>query len=69
MIIIITKWSSFVGVSPSNNSDAQSHLVVISNHTVESVALMCGKKELIILHQDQAYQLRITSTGKLLLTK
>ncbi|MFZ5930435.1 MAG: hemin uptake protein HemP [Pseudomonadota bacterium] len=68
MIIIINKWNGFVGVSPSNKSDAQ-HLVVINNHTVESAALMRGKKELIILHQDQAYRLRITSAGKLLLTK
>jgi len=69
MIIIINKRNGFVGVSPSNISDAQSHLVVINNHTVESAALMRGKKELIILHQDQAYRLRITSAGKLLLTK
>ncbi len=58
-----------MGIPPLNNRDVQSHLVVINNHTVESATLMCGKKELIILHQDQAYRLRITSTGKLLLTK
>ncbi|MEQ1890846.1 MAG: hemin uptake protein HemP [Alphaproteobacteria bacterium] len=69
MIIIYWKWNSFVGVPPSDNGDAQSHLVAIKNHTVESAALMCGKKELIILHRDQVYRLQITNAGKLLLTK
>ena len=58
-----------MGVPSSDNCDAQSHLVAIKNHTVESAALMCGTKELIILHRDQTYRLQITGAGKLLLTK
>lgn len=37
--------------------------------TITSQELMAGSKELIILHADAEYLLRITSNGKLILTK
>jgi hemin uptake protein HemP len=36
---------------------------------VASGELMAGNREIIILHDGQEYRLRITSTGKLILTK
>jgi len=36
---------------------------------VTSNDLMQGKKELVIIHNDQRYMLRITRNGKLILTK
>ncbi len=36
---------------------------------VSTEALMQGKNELIIVHSDQKYILRITRNGKLILTK
>jgi hemin uptake protein HemP len=38
-------------------------------HTVHSTDLFQGGKELIIRHGSEEYRLRITRTGKLILTK
>jgi len=37
--------------------------------SVDSVALMKGKRELIIRHGAETYRLRITASDKLILTK
>ncbi|MBL0898668.1 MAG: hemin uptake protein HemP [Reyranella sp.] len=37
--------------------------------TVESVALMSGRRELIIRHNADTYRLRVTASNKLILTK
>jgi hemin uptake protein HemP len=37
--------------------------------TVDSVALMKGRRELIIRHGADTYRLRITASNKLILTK
>ena len=37
--------------------------------TVESVALMSGRRELIIRHNADTYRLRVTAANKLILTK
>ena len=36
---------------------------------VDSVALMQGRRELVIRHNTQTYRLRITTSEKLILTK
>jgi len=36
---------------------------------IDSKTLMEGKKEVIIVHHGEEYRLRITSQGKLMLTK
>jgi hemin uptake protein HemP len=36
---------------------------------VDSVALMSGRRELVIRHNDQVYRLRVTASEKLILTK
>ena len=38
-------------------------------HTVRSSDLFQGAKELVIRHGSEEYRLRITRTGKLILTK
>ncbi len=40
-----------------------------TEQVVSTETLMQGKKELIIIHGDQRYMLRITRNGKLILTK
>jgi hemin uptake protein HemP len=37
--------------------------------TVRSEELMAGAKEIVIVHNGEAYRLRVTRSGKLLLTK
>jgi len=37
--------------------------------SISSVELLCGRRELIIEHSGEEYRLRITSKGKLILTK
>lgn len=36
---------------------------------IESTSLFQGKSEIIIVHQNEQYNLRITRNGKLILTK
>ncbi len=36
---------------------------------INSKVLLCGKKELTIVHNDQEYKLRLTGNDKLILTK
>lgn len=36
---------------------------------VDSIALMGGRRELIIRHGDDTYRLRLTASNKLILTK
>jgi hemin uptake protein HemP len=36
---------------------------------VDSALLLCGGRELEIVHQDAIYRLRLTAMGKLILTK
>lgn len=41
----------------------------LPRNRISSAALLKQAREVIIEHQDQEYHLRITSNGKLLLTK
>jgi hemin uptake protein HemP len=47
---------------PAGNEDA-------GRHTIRSTDLFQGGKELVIRHAGEEYRLRITRTGKLILTK
>lgn len=47
----------------------QSSTVISAEQFVSTEKLMQGKNELVILHSDQRYLLRITRNGKLILTK
>ncbi len=38
-------------------------------HSVDSVTLMQGRRELIIRHGADTYRLRVTASNKLILTK
>jgi hemin uptake protein HemP len=44
-------------------------LSAMSTPVVESVALMSGRRELIIRHNADTYRLRVTASNKLILTK
>jgi hemin uptake protein HemP len=48
---------------------ATSRLSALKPASISTDALMGGGKELIILHNEEQYLLRITRNGKLILTK
>lgn len=50
-------------------SDAETERADPATPTVDSVTLMCGRRELIIRHGTDAYRLRVTASNKLILTK
>ena len=50
-----------VGVVESNQEANLKH--------IDSMTLMEGNKEIIIVHHGEEYRLRVTSQGKLMLTK
>jgi hemin uptake protein HemP len=60
-----------------NNSKLSSVLSSVANSValadrklrVESTSLFPGGREVVIIHQEQEYSLRITRNGKLILTK
>ncbi|EPJ43045.1 MAG: hypothetical protein OFPI_44810 [Osedax symbiont Rs2] len=47
----------------------QSPIAISADSFISTEQLMQGKNELVILHSDQRYLLRITRNGKLILTK
>jgi len=47
----------------------QNSTIISAEQFISTEKLMQGKNELIILHSDQRYLLRITRNGKLILTK
>jgi hemin uptake protein HemP len=57
----------------TNSKEAETKIVVPSRtatpKTVKIQDLMGSARELIILHAENQYRLRITSNGKLILTK
>lgn len=42
---------------------------IASARRIASAQLLAGKREIIIEHGDDEYRLRVTGTGKLILTK
>ena len=51
-----------------NNSSVRRLIAIIRNR-IASADLFAGCREIIISHNNQDYTLRITSNGKLILTK
>jgi len=54
---------------PPQHSVAASHLSSSQRRRISTADLMQGDRELIIVHKGEEYVLRITKTGKLILTK
>jgi hemin uptake protein HemP len=54
---------------PPQHSPAASHLSSSQRRRISTADLMQGDRELIIIHKGEEYVLRITKTGKLILTK
>lgn len=53
----------------SNPSQDNIETLASTSYSVTSEALLNGHKELVIEHAGELYRLRITSKGKLILTK
>jgi hemin uptake protein HemP len=51
------------------NSAPHSSVLAERKLRVESTSLFQGGREVVIIHQQQEYSLRITRNGKLILTK
>ena len=49
--------------------ETTSEQITISGNTVNSAALLREHKELIIVHNDDQYKLKLTLNGKLILSK
>ena len=54
---------------PSTPHTAEPHLSWPQRKRISSTDLMQGAREVIIVHGGEEYVLRITKTGKLILTK
>ena len=54
---------------PAQPSPADSHLAWSHRRRISTAELMQGAREVIILHEGEEYVLRITKSGKLILTK
>jgi hemin uptake protein HemP len=54
---------------PPQPSPAESHLSWSQRRRISTADLMQGAREVIIIHEGEEYTLRITKTGKLILTK
>jgi hemin uptake protein HemP len=54
---------------PPQPNPAESHLSWSQRRRISTADLMQGAREVIIIHEGEEYVLRITKTGKLILTK
>ena len=54
---------------PPPHRPAEVHLPWSQRRRISSADLMQGAREVIIVHEGEEYVLRITKTGKLILTK
>lgn len=54
---------------PGNLSAAPRGAAIAPPLRVSSSELLAGGRELVIVHAEQEYRLRLTSQGKLILTK
>lgn len=54
---------------PMQMGELQSDRVELTVPAVESVAILQGRRELMIRHGAQLYRLRLTASNKLILTK
>jgi hemin uptake protein HemP len=55
--------------TPSEPSNPRFYALRPPRQRVSTTDLMRGSRELILLHEGEEYILRITKTGKLILTK
>ena len=55
--------------TPSEPSNPRFYTLRPPHQQVSTTDLMHGSRQLILLHEGEAYILRITKTGKLILTK
>jgi len=51
------------------NSPAAARSVAMSGNRIDSRALFSAEREIIIVHGEENYRLRLTSQNKLILTK
>jgi hemin uptake protein HemP len=54
---------------PSKPNTAEPHVSWPQRKRIRTTDLMQGAREVIIVHEGEEYVLRITKTGKLILTK
>jgi hemin uptake protein HemP len=59
-------WPQF---APYRQIDSNASAPKIGKPRIESDRLFQGKSEIVIVHQNEEYNLRITRNGKLILTK
>jgi hemin uptake protein HemP len=55
--------------SPSQPSETRSYTPGTQRKRIRTTDLMQGGREVVLLHEGEEYILRITKTGKLILTK
>jgi hemin uptake protein HemP len=55
--------------NPSEPNNSRDYMPRPPRQRVSTTDLMRGGRELVLLHEGQEYILRITKTGKLILTK
>lgn len=69
--MVPTSWMSKVNGGSMTDSQTRSARLQAEqgSREISSEALFQGKNELVILHNAQRYQLRITSNHKLILTR
>jgi len=53
----------------ATNSAPAARSVAMSGNRIESRALFSAEREIIIVHGEESYRLRLTSQNKLILTK
>ena len=53
----------------TGNSTAATRSIAVSGNRIESRELFAAEREIIILHGEESYRLRLTSQNKLILTK
>ena len=54
---------------PPQPSSAESHFPWSQRRRISTADLLQGAREVIIVHKGEEYVLRVTKTGKLILTK
>ena len=53
----------------TGSSTAATRSIAVSGNRIESRELFAAEREIIILHGEESYRLRLTSQNKLILTK
>jgi hemin uptake protein HemP len=56
-------------LSNQQAATGEARAITIVAHKIDSLELFSGTREIIIVHGDDSYRLRLTSQNKLILTK